>query len=207
MNILITGVSSGLGKAFLACHGTASSVYGMSRSAERPHVFRYDEIALLPPPSVLVLNAAVGDYGLDFQQFDASKFEHILQVNLVQPLSLLAEMHQHGKLTSLRALIVIGSRFSSTKFTELSEADELPGYGYCLSKIALAQFIVMIRKEKFSFASNIVHPGVLQTDLGSQDGWPAALMAKKLHALILDSVFDKEFPGIYNLPTDELIPF
>jgi NAD(P)-dependent dehydrogenase (short-subunit alcohol dehydrogenase family) len=207
MNVLITGVSSGLGKEVLSLRNRSFAVYGVSRNPLTPHVFSYDSIDTLPNPEVLILNAAIGDQGVDFRAFDADGFKEIMDVNLMQPLTYFSTLYRSGKLSNLKQLLIIGSRFSSLPYIQSQEASSLPGYGYCISKASLALFVQVLRKESFPFSVNLVHPGVMNTVMGSPEGIHAGDMAQKLQSKILDDSFLHEFNGIYALPTDEIIPF
>jgi NAD(P)-dependent dehydrogenase (short-subunit alcohol dehydrogenase family) len=207
MNVLITGVSSGLGKEVLSLRNSSFAVYGVSRNPLTSHVFSYDSIETLPSPEVLILNAAIGDQGVDFRTFDAEAFKEIMDVNLMQPLSYFSTLYRSGKLSNLKQLLIIGSRFSSPSYIQSQEASALPGYGYCISKASLALFVQVLRKESFPFSVNLVHPGVMNTVMGSPEGINAGDMAQKLQSKILDDSFLHEFNGIYALPTDEIIPF
>lgn len=207
MNVLITGVSSGLGKEVFSLRNSSFAVYGVSRNPLTPHVFSYDSIEALPNPEVLILNAAIGDHGVDFRSFDSDGFKEIMDVNLMQPLSYFSTLYRAGKLSDLKQLLIIGSRFSSVPYIQSQEASALPGYGYCISKASLALFVQVLRKEAFPFSINLVHPGVLNTEMGSPEGLNAGDMARKFQSKILDNSFLQEFNGIYELPTDEIIPF
>jgi len=66
MKILITGVSSGLGEAFLNLDEAGIEIYGVSRNPATPEILSYDDFGKMPSPDVLILNAAMGDYGVDF---------------------------------------------------------------------------------------------------------------------------------------------
>jgi NAD(P)-dependent dehydrogenase (short-subunit alcohol dehydrogenase family) len=153
------------------------------------------------------LNAAIGDQGVDFRTFDADAFKEIMDVNLMKPLSYFSTLYRSGKLSNLKQLLIIGSRFSSPSYIQSQEASALPGYGYCISKASLALFVQVLRKESFPFSVNLVHPGVMKTVMGSPEGINARDMAQKLQSKILDDSFLHEFNGIYALPTDEIIPF
>lgn len=207
MNVLITGVSSGLGKQIMSLRSDSFAVFGVSRSPHTPHVFSYDCIDPLPNPEVLILNAAIGDQGVDFRSFEADGFKEIMDVNLMQPLSYLSTLYRAGKLSDLKQLIIIGSRFSSRHYIQSQEASSLPGYGYCISKASVALFVQMLRKEGFPFSINVVHPGVMNTEMGSPEGLNAGDVARKFQLKISDNSFLTEFNGIYKLPTDEIIPF
>jgi short-subunit dehydrogenase len=116
MNVLITGVSSGLGKEVLSLRNSSFVVYGVSRNPLTSHVFSYDSIETLPSPEVLILNAGIGDQGVDFRTFDADAFKEIMDVNLMKPLSYFSTLHRSGKLSNLKQLLIIGSRFSSPSY-------------------------------------------------------------------------------------------
>ena len=66
MKILITGVSSGLGQAFCSLAEDGIEIYGVSRNPATPEILSYDDFGKMPSPDVLILNAAMGDYGVDF---------------------------------------------------------------------------------------------------------------------------------------------
>lgn len=207
MIALITGISKGFGNAFFNLHNKNMAIYGVSRNPNHERSFDYTSFENMPNPEVLILNAAIGDTGVEIDAFDAHAFENVLQVNLIQPIAFFSELYRLGKLQHLKSLIIVGSRFSSPTYIRDQDIDQLPGYGYCLSKSGLSLFVNILRKEEKSFSVNIIHPGVLNTEMGSPDGLNAGDMARKFQSKILDNSFMQEFNGIYELPTDEIIPF
>jgi len=207
MIALITGISKGFGNAFFNLHNKHMAIYGVSRNPNHERSFDYASFENMPNPEVLILNAAIGDTGVEIDAFDAQAFENVLQVNLIQPIAFFSELNRLGKLEHLKSLIIVGSRFSSPTYIRDQDLDQLPGYGYCLSKSGLSLFVNILRKEEKSFSVNIIHPGVLNTAMGSPEGLNAEYMARKFQSKILDNSFLQEFNGIYELPTDEIIPF
>ncbi|MCE2711301.1 MAG: hypothetical protein LW688_02040 [Cryomorphaceae bacterium] len=207
INVLITGVSTGFGKAILEVQDDDFSMSGISRNPQRENVFTYQNITQLPEAQVIILNAAVGDYGVNLASLNEEELTSIMTVNLIRPISFLARLQREGKLNSLRYLILMGSRFSSHSYISQQNADKLPGYGYCLSKAALSVFTTILRKESYSFSVNILHPGVLRTEMGAPDGEHPDKMARLLLDRIKDGTFQTEFSGIYELPTGKVIAF
>lgn len=208
--ILVTGVSSGLGSEILKCQHPEFKVLGISRYSDPSNssVFSYEEIESIPSqPQVLILNAGIGEKSEGFSKLMTSGFQEILEVNLIKPLELFSRLHDSGKLCNLKHLILVGSRFSSLDFINRSTFEDLPGYGYCLSKTALASFVQIIRKEHPSFTVNIIHPGVMNTDMGSEMGYPPSLVANTLLEKIKNGVFESSMDGIYDLNEDQIIPF
>ena len=104
-------------------------------------------------------------------------------------------------------MIIVGSRFSSQTYISVQSKEVLPGYGYCISKVALSVFSQMLRKEKFPFSVNIIHPGVLNTQLGNIAGLDVSAVATLLLAKIKSDVFLKEFDGIYDISGDKVIEY
>ena len=104
-------------------------------------------------------------------------------------------------------MIIVGSRFSSQSYINSQSNNVLPGYGYCISKVALSLFTQMIRKENFKFTVNIIHPGVLNTQLGNKEGLDTKDVANKLLSMIKCDAFAKQFDGIYDLSSDRIIFF
>ena len=143
MNILVTGISSGFGKAILELNNKDFSIIGITskiKKTKSENTFYYNEIDELPLPETIILNAAIGDSGEHFYGLNSGEFEDILNVNLVKPISYLASLKNNNKLKNLEQLIIIGSRFSSQSYIDSSEWEELPGYGYCISKVALSLY-------------------------------------------------------------------
>lgn len=207
MIALITGISKGFGKAFFNLHSRYMEIYGVSRNPNHERSFDYTSFENMPNPEVLILNAAIGDTGVDIDSLDAQAFENVLQVNLIQPIAFFSELNRRGKLKHLKSLIIVGSRFASPSYIRDQDLEQLPGYGYCLSKSGLSLFVNILRKEEKSFTVNIVHPGVLNTEMGSPDGLSVETVALKLMHHLLHHRFDLEFDGIYDLVKDEVIPF
>jgi NAD(P)-dependent dehydrogenase (short-subunit alcohol dehydrogenase family) len=207
MRILITGVSTGLGKAFLEIKRDGFEILGVSRQPNSSEIVAYSDFDRMLNPDVLILNAAMGDSGSDFFSIDETEFTEIIMSNLVKPILFLKELNHKNRLSKLKSLIIIGSRFSSMSYiTNQSQAD-LPGYGYCISKAALAIFTQIIRKESLPFTVNIIHPGVLNSQMGNDSGLDVNEVAKKLLSDIENDVFSKQMDGIYDLNTGGIIPF
>jgi NAD(P)-dependent dehydrogenase (short-subunit alcohol dehydrogenase family) len=207
MRILITGVSSGLGQAFCDIKHKGIEITGISRNPNSKKILSYGDFEQMPNPDVLILNAAMGDSGSDFFSTDETEFTEIIMSNLVKPILFLKELNHKNRLSKLKSLIIIGSRFSSMSYiTNQSQAD-LPGYGYCISKAALAIFTQIIRKESLPFTVNIIHPGVLNSQMGNDSGLDVNEVAKKLLSDIENDVFSKQMDGIYDLNTGGIIPF
>ena len=207
MRILITGVSSGLGQAFCDIKHKGIEITGISRNPNSKKILSYGDFEQMPNPDVLILNAAMGDSGSDFFSIDETEFTEIIMSNLVKPILFLKELNHKNRLAKLKSLIIIGSRFSSMSYiTNQSQAD-LPGYGYCISKAALAIFTQIIRKESLPFTVNIIHPGVLNSQMGNDLGLDVTEIAKKLLSDIQNDVFSKQMDGIYDLNTGGIIPF
>ena len=207
MRILITGVSSGLGQAFCSLKQNGIEIIGISRNPNLKKILSYGDFEQMPNPDVLILNAAMGDSGSDFFSTDETEFTEIIMSNLVKPILFLKELNHKNRLSKLKSLIIIGSRFSSMSYiTNQSQAD-LPGYGYCISKAALAIFTQIIRKESLPFTVNIIHPGVLNSQMGNDLGLDVTEIAKKLLSDIQNDVFSKQMDGIYDLNTGGIIPF
>lgn len=210
MNIVITGVSSGLGKAVLEHSAAGIEIIGITSSIKKPNlnnVFYYEEINSLPLADVLILNAAIGDRGEDYSSLDLNEFKEIINVNLVKPLAYLAQLKKNNKLINLSQLLIIGSRFSSQSYIDSCNWEELPGYGYCLSKVALSLFCKVIRKENSSFFVNIIHPGILNTQLGNPKGNDCKEAAAELMLQIKNKTFMQNHNGIYDLQHRTLISF
>jgi len=207
ITVLITGVSTGFGKAVLEIQDEELNICGISRNPASMDIYSYDAIHSLPEAQVLILNAAVGDYGVDLTHLSEEDFTSIMTVNLIQPLSFLARLQRENKLRSLRHLILMGSRFSSLSYISQQDKENLPGYGYCISKSALAVFGTILRKESYPFTVNIVHPGVLRTDMGDPNGEDPKQMARLLMDKVKDGTFQTEFNGIYELPSGKVIAF
>jgi NAD(P)-dependent dehydrogenase (short-subunit alcohol dehydrogenase family) len=207
MRILITGVSSGLGQAFCSLKQNGIEITGISRFPNSKEILSYNDFDIMSNPDVLILNAAMGDSGSDFFNLDETEFKEILMSNLVKPIMFIKELNRNNRLANLKSLIIIGSRFSSMSYiTNQSQAD-LPGYGYCISKAALAIFTQIIRKESLPFTVNIIHPGVLNSQMGNDLGLDVNEVAKKLLSDIQNDVFSKQMDGIYDLNTGGIIPF
>jgi NAD(P)-dependent dehydrogenase (short-subunit alcohol dehydrogenase family) len=207
MRILITGVSSGLGQAFCSLKQNGIEIIGISRNPNSKKILSYGDFEQMPNPDVLLLNAAMGDSDSDFFSIDETEFTEIIMSNLVKPILFLKELNHKNRLSKLKSLIIIGSRFSSMSYiTNQSQAD-LPGYGYCISKAALAIFTQIIRKESLPFTVNIIHPGVLNSQMGNDLGLDVNEVAKKLLSDIQNDVFSKQMDGIYDLNTGGIIPF
>lgn len=207
MKILITGVSSGLGQAFCRLEGNDLEIYGVSRNPASSEILSYEDFDKMPSPDVLILNAAMGDFGIDFENLDESTLTEIMISNLVKPLSFAAKLYKNSLLNDLKSMIIVGSRFSSQSYISAQSKDDLPGYGYCISKVALSLFTQIVRKENLQFTVNIIHPGVLKTQLGNTEGLDVAAVAALLLAKIKSAVFSKQFEGIYDLNNDKVIPF
>jgi NAD(P)-dependent dehydrogenase (short-subunit alcohol dehydrogenase family) len=207
MRILISGVSSGLGQAFCSLKQNGIEITGISRFPNSKEILSYSDFEQMPDPEALILNAAMGDSGFDFFNLDETEFTEIIMSNLVKPILFLKELNHKNRLANLKSLIIIGSRFSSMSYiTNQSQAD-LPGYGYCISKAALAIFTQIIRKESLPFTVNIIHPGVLNSQMGNDSGLDVNEVAKKLLSDIQNDVFSKQMDGIYDLNTGGIIPF
>ncbi len=209
MKVLVTGVSTGLGKEIFELNDSGNTVYGVSHDdfdkGERR--FLYDEIAQIPSCDVVILNAAIGDTGGDLSSFDEDEFQRIMDVNLMLPIQFLARLKKNNKLLKTKYVIFVGSRFSSQFYLNESDFDSLPGYGYCLSKSALSTFVQLFRKENNHFTVNIVHPGILATEMGSTSGIDPKLAANHILQSILDGKFNKNLEGIFDIMNDQLIPF
>jgi NAD(P)-dependent dehydrogenase (short-subunit alcohol dehydrogenase family) len=209
MDVLVTGVSTGLGKAIFELNEPGVTVYGVSHAdfdkGERR--FLYDEIAQIPSCDVVILNAAIGDTGGDLSSFDEDEFQRIMDVNLMLPIQFLARLKKNHKLLKTKHVIFVGSRFSSQLYLNESNFDSLPGYGYCLSKSALSTFVQLFRKENIHFTVNILHPGVLATEMGATSGVNPTVSATNLFQGILNGEFDQNMEGIYDVLNNQLIPF
>jgi NAD(P)-dependent dehydrogenase (short-subunit alcohol dehydrogenase family) len=120
---------------------------------------------------------------------------------------LIHELFQLGKLTHLKQLILVGSRFSSQAYISSSTFENLPGYAYCLSKTSLSLFAQILRKENHNFTVNIIHPGVLNTEMGNPDGNHPMHTCEVLFELIANDYFQKEYTGIVDISTSKIIDF
>lgn len=207
MTILVTGVSTGLGNSMMKLSIENNAIYGVSRTPIEPNVFSYHKLSEIPCPDVLILNAAMGDSGFNFLNFNSSEFCEIVQTNMLRPISFFTEMNTLGKLDKLKELIIIGSRFSSLSYCNEQSFTDLPGYGYCVSKAGLSVFVNLLRKDSVSFSVNIIHPGIMKTQLGSETGYDASEVASKLIQKINSGFFSNELMGIYDLMNDEIIPY
>ena len=207
MKILITGVSSGLGHSFCNLSEGELEIYGVSRNPASPEILSYEDFENMPSPDVLILNSGMGDYGINFENFNESIFSEIIISNLIKPLSFAAKLYKNSLLDNLKSMIIVGSRFSSQSYINSQSNNGLPGYGYCISKVALSLFTQMIRKENFKFTVNIIHPGVLNTQLGNKEGLDTKDVANKLLSMIKCDAFAKQFDGIYDLSSDRIIFF
>jgi NAD(P)-dependent dehydrogenase (short-subunit alcohol dehydrogenase family) len=205
--LLVTGVSSGLGKAIIESQSKEFQILGISRKPSSEIIFSYEDIAKFPEFQVVVLNAAMGDSGSDFFSIDETEFTEIIMSNLVKPIMFIKELNRNNRLANLKSLIIIGSRFSSMSYISNQSQADLPGYGYCISKAALAIFTQIIRKESLPFTVNIIHPGVLNSQMGNDSGLDVNEVAKKLLSDIQNDVFSKQMDGIYDLNTGGIIPF
>lgn len=207
MRILITGVSSGFGQAFCDLNEAGVEITGISRKPNSSEVLSYSDFDIMSNPDVLILNAAMGDSGSDFFNLDETEFTEILMSNLVKPILFIKELNRNNRLANLKSLIIIGSRFSSMSYISNQSKDDLPGYGYCISKVALAVFTQIIRKESLPFTVNVIHPGVLNSQMGNDSGLDVNAVAKKLLSDIQNDVFSKQIDGIYDLNSGGIIPF
>jgi NAD(P)-dependent dehydrogenase (short-subunit alcohol dehydrogenase family) len=207
MRILITGVSSGLGQAFCDICEAGVEITGISRKPNSTEVLSYSDFDIMSNPDVLILNAAMGDSGSDFFNLDETEFTEILMSNLLKPIMFIKDLNRNNRLANLKSLIIIGSRFSSMSYISNQSKDDLPGYGYCISKVALAVFTQIIRKESLSFSVNVIHPGVLNSQMGNDSGLDVNEVAKKLLSDIQNDVFSKQIDGIYDLNSGGIIPF
>jgi NAD(P)-dependent dehydrogenase (short-subunit alcohol dehydrogenase family) len=207
MRILITGVSTGLGKAFLELKRDGFEIFGVSRQPNSPEILAYSDFDRMPNPDVLILNAAMGDSGADFFDLNEVEFTEIIMSNLIKPILFTSELKRKNRLKNLKSLIIVGSRFSSLPYISSQTKEDLPGYGYCISKVALAVFTQIIRKETLPYSVNIIHPGVLNSQLGNDLGLDVQEVALKLLSAIENDVFSEQFDGIYDLNTGGIIPF
>ncbi len=208
MNILVTGISSGFGKGILELKDKNFNIVGITSNIKKSkNTFYYDEFKELPLPEIIILNAAIGDSGDHFNGLDSGEFYEILNINLIKPISYLASLKNNNKLVNLQQLIIVGSRFSSLSYIDSCDWEELPGYGYCLSKTALSLFCKILRKENPSFFVNIIHPGILNTQLGNPNGHDCAKTAKELLFQIKNKTFMQNHNGIYDLQDHKLISF
>ena len=207
MKILITGVSSGLGQAFYTLAEDGIEIFGVSRNPASPEILLYNEFEKMPCPDVLILNAAMGDYGIDFSNLDESSLTEIMLSNFIKPLSFAASLQKKSLLNQLKSMIIVGSRFSSQSYIRNQSKEDLPGYGYCISKVALSQFSQILRKESLPYTVNIIHPGALNSQLGSENGLNVNQVARTLLNQIKLGVFLKEFDGIFDVNSTDLIPY
>jgi len=209
MKIAITGISSGLGAACFHSDDARFSVFGISHSqyASEKNIYSYTNLLELPTMEVLILNAAIGDSGGTIQEMNPVELEQVMSVNVLQPIQLIHELFQLGKLTHLKQLILVGSRFSSQAYISSSTFEDLPGYAYCLSKTSLSLFVQILRKENHSFTVNIIHPGVLSTEMGHPDGKSPIEISNVLLELIANGYFQKQYAGIVDISTSKIIDF
>ena len=199
MQILITGVSTGLGKAFLDLRRDGIEIFGVSRKPNSPEILAYSDFDRMPNPDVLILNAAMGDSGADFSDLNEVEFTEIIMSNLIKPILFTSELKRNNQLENLKSLIIVGSRFSSLPYISSQAKEDLPGYGYCISKVALAVFTQIIRKETLPYSVN--------SQLGNDFGLDVHEIALKLLSAIENDVFSEQFDGIYDLNTGGIIPF
>ena len=209
MKIAITGISSGLGAALFNSNDLRFTNIGISHSQCAPskNIFSYSNLMEIPIMEVLILNAAIGDSGGTIQEIDPIELEKVIHVNVLQPIQLVHELVNLGKLINLKQLILVGSRFSSQKFISTCPLDTLPGYAYCLSKTSLSLFAQILRKENHDFSINIIHPGLLNTEMGHPNGNSPLETSEVLLELIANDYFQKEYAGIVDISTSTLIDF
>ena len=209
MKIAITGISSGLGAACFHSDDARFSVFGISHSqcAPEKNIYSYSNLMELPTMEVLILNAAIGDSGGTIQEMNPVELEQVMYVNVLQPIQLIHELFQLGKLTHLKQLILVGSRFSSQAYISSSIFENLTGYAYCLSKTSLSLFAQILRKESHNFTVNIIHPGILNSEMGNPDGNHPTHTCEVLFELIANDYFLKEYSGIVDISTSKIIDF
>lgn len=207
MKILITGVSSGLGKSFSSLEEPDIDIIGVSRKSLSEKIVSYHEFEKMHSPDVIILNAAIGDFGGDFFNMSESDLTEIITVNLIKPISFVLSLYKNSLLNNLKSIILIGSRFSSISYISSTLKEDIPGYGYCISKVALSVFTELIRKENFDFSVNIIHPGVLNSQLGNISGFDTDETAKKLLNKIRSNIFLEQIDGIYDLQNETIINY
>jgi len=209
MKIAITGISSGLGAACFNSNDARFTVFGISHSqcAPEKNIYSYTNLLELPTMEVLILNAAIGDSGGAILEMNPVELEQVMYVNVLQPIQLIHELFQLGKLTHLKHLILVGSRFSSQTYISTCQLEDLPGYAYCLSKSSLSLFTQILRKENYNFTVNIIHPGVLSTEMGHPDGKSPIEISDVLLELIANGYFQKQYAGIIDISTSKIIDF
>lgn len=210
MKIAVTGISSGLGAAILNSDDERFTVFGISHSQYNPskNIFSYSNLVEIPPMiEVLILNAAIGDSGGNIQEIDPLELEKVMQVNLLKPIQLVHELFKLEKLKHLKQLILVGSRFSSQKYISSNQFEALPGYAYCLSKTSISMFAQILRKENQNFTVNIIHPGILNTEMGNPNGNSPLETSEILLELISKDYFQNEYAGIVDISNSTLIDF
>jgi NAD(P)-dependent dehydrogenase (short-subunit alcohol dehydrogenase family) len=207
MKILITGVSSGLGKSFSRLEEPDIDIIGVSRNSFSEKIVSYHEFEKMHSPDVIILNAAIGDFGVDFFNMSESDLTEIITVNLIKPISFVLSLYKNSLLNNLKSIIIIGSRFSSISYISSTLKEDIPGYGYCISKVALSVFTELIRKENFDFSVNIIHPGILNSQLGNISGFDTDETAKKLLNKIKSNIFLEQIDGIYDLQNETIINY
>ncbi|HPO05641.1 MAG TPA: SDR family oxidoreductase [Candidatus Gracilibacteria bacterium] len=203
---VLTGVSGGLGQAFLAKLLTRDfKVYGIGRQAGEicAKNYQFIEIDLNRPdfsrdlPKLEQVDLLINNAGLAYlnylENLKIAQIDEMLMINLRA--SILISQHYLKALKKVQGRIInIGS--------ESALKGEKQGTVYCASKFALAGFSDALRKElaKDGVSVSILNPGPIATNFFRHQDWQVAkaedahLKASDL-AQTLDYILDLR-PGI-----------
>lgn len=188
MRIMITGATSGIGKALALAYAQAGhDVIACGRSAEKlaeltdlfshiqPLCFDLadvDSYPSLPPQQgmldLLILNAGDCEYIDDPVHFDAKRFEKIININLISVgyclQAWLPEIKTNGRLVLVS---------SSAQYLPLSRAE-----AYGASKAALTYLgrTLSIDLAKHNINVTLVHPGFVDTPLTERNGFTMPML-------------------------------
>ena len=176
--ILLTGVSSGIGRAIAASilEKPENTLLGLARRAKdvfsqfpNYHAIKADfskpaELESLfknmsmdhPDINILILSAGVGKFG-ELEQLSLKDFQNLLNVNFLSQAMLIKYFIKTIKKNQGK-IIVVGS--------ESALAGAKKGSAYCASKFAMRGFIQCVRQEtrQSGVSVSLVNPGLVNTE-------------------------------------------
>jgi NAD(P)-dependent dehydrogenase (short-subunit alcohol dehydrogenase family) len=216
MNALVTGTSRGLGRALaegIAARG--GFVVGVGRTEvpitsddrvmvqgdlTEPRTVRDLGAAVGERPlDLLVHNAAVGGQGRELSPAAVTEVRRALEVDVVGPAALTAEILPAIRRAEQPLVLLIGSRMGSVDFNRSLPTDvQTASYAYRIAKAAVEMLAVALARELGDAATVLcIDPGPMATAMGRPG-------AERDPVAVADEILD-DLDGLRGLPTGSTV--
>ncbi len=225
LNILITGASSGIGRALavqyantghqvFACGRNKNVLQSLSTEHKSINVLSFDinnkdevltTTSTLPELDIVILNAGTCEYINDAKNFDGALFERVIQTNLIATgyclEALLPKIKENGNLALMS---------SSAAFLPLTRSE-----AYGASKAAMTYLAKCLHVDLPTITVSAIHPGFVKTPLTDKNDFPMPMQispeqaAREIISGIEKNNLDIHFPKrfTYILKLLSALPF